>query len=64
MDPRKGGTGGEGSDQKSTENVSQNQRLAKHFSYSAAHNGGAEHVREVPKEGGFHVVDELVNLSV
>ena len=51
---RKGRTRSKGTNQKSAEDISQDQRLAQGFGHAAAHNGGAEHIGEVPEEGGFH----------
>ena len=53
VDLGQGRARGKGPDQKSAENISQDQRLPQQFGHTAAQHGGAEDIGEIPKERGF-----------
>ena len=54
MDVRESGPGGKWADEKSAQDVSQDERLAQRFGHTTTHDGGTEDVGEISKESGFH----------
>jgi hypothetical protein len=49
VDLGQGWDGGKGSDQKSAENISQDQRLPQQLGHTTAHDGSAEDISEIPE---------------